>query len=63
MGSQCSFCCFLLLLFLFLFPGGVLDSGGLVARKRVLQRSFEFLERLDDRKGCTHEETVAIVKP
>ena len=23
-------------------PGGVLDSGGRVARKRVLQRSFEF---------------------
>ena len=32
-------------------------------RERVLQQSFEFLERLDDKIGCTHEETVAVVKP
>ena len=24
---------------------------------------LNFLERLDDRTGCTHEETVAVVKP
>ena len=24
---------------------------------------LNFLERLDDRIGCTHEETVAVVKP
>ena len=24
---------------------------------------FNFLERLDDRIGCTHEQTVTVIKP
>ena len=47
------------------FPGEVLSAGGGVPRERVLQQSFEFfcVERLDDRIRCTHEETIAVVKP
>ena len=41
----------------------MLGGVGGVPRERVLQQSFEFLERLDDKIGCTHEETVAVVKP
>ena len=26
-------------------------------------KGLNFMERLDDRIGCTHEETVAVVKP
>ena len=31
-------------------------------REWALQQNFDFLERLDDRIRCTHEETVAVVK-
>ena len=47
-----------------LFPGEVLSGGGGVPIKRTsLAAVFNFLERLDDGIRCTHEETVAVVKP
>ena len=34
----------------------------LVPRERVFSKVLNFLERLDDRIRCTHEETVAVVE-
>ena len=45
------------------YPGEVLSGGDGVPREQVLQQSSEFSVRLDDRIRCTHEETVAVVKP
>ena len=40
----------------------MLSAGGGVPRERVLHKVLNFLERLDDRIRCTHEETVAVVE-
>ena len=61
MGSQCIFfSSFFSFLF---FPAEVLSGGAEVPRDRALQQVSIFLERLDDRIRCSHEETVAVAKP
>ena len=47
------------------FPGEVLSGGdGLpLEENKSCSKVLNFLERLDDRIRCTHEETVAVVKP
>ena len=42
------------------FSRVVSSGGGWVPREGLFQQSFEFSERLDDRLGCTHEETVTV---
>ena len=32
-------------------------------QERVLLQNLNFVERLDDRIRCTHEETIAVAKP
>ena len=49
--------------FFFFFPAEVLSGGAEVPRDRALQQVSIFLERLDDRIRCSHEETVAVAKP
>ena len=45
MGSQCSF-----------FPGEVLSGGGGCQENESCSKGLNFLERLDERIRCTHEE-------
>ena len=44
------------------FPGEVLSVGGEVPREKPCSKVLNFLDRLDDRIRCAHEETVAVVK-
>ena len=44
------------------FPGEVLSVGGEVPREQACSKVLNFLERMDDRIRCAHEEIVAVVK-
>ena len=52
MGSQCRF-----------FAGEMLSGRAGCQENESCSKVWIFLERLDDRIRCTHEETVAVVKP
>ena len=41
----------------------MLSGGDGVPREQVLQQSSEFSGEADDRIRCTHEVTIAVVKP
>ena len=46
-----------------LFLGEVLSGGGGMPQNESCSKVLNFLERLDNKIRCTHEETVAVVKP